>query len=145
MPRVRSHRRRTNRLRVRSAWLFAAAALASWGAHAADAVAPETATGAPLANDAQPPGDASIPFANDGGIYDWRGDGTRGIWVQAANHKWFYGTFRSTCVGLDTANAVGFVASPSGELDHWSYVLIHGSIPCRFASFTTSEAPPRRD
>ena len=89
------------------------------------------------------PGDASIPFADHGGIFDWHADGTRGIWVQGTNRKWFYGTFMSACTGLDHADAVGFVTSPSDDLDHWSYVVIRGTVPCHFANFTTSEAPGR--
>ncbi len=90
------------------------------------------------------PATRSIPFADHGGIFDWHADGTRGIWVQGANRNWFYGTFMSACTGLDRTDAVGFVTNPSGDLDHWSYVVIRGTVPCHFANFTTSEAPPGR-
>jgi hypothetical protein len=113
-------------------------------AHAADEA---TASSAPAPIDASTsrPGDASIPFADHGGINDWRADKTRGIWVQSTNHKWFYGTFMTPCTGLDQSEAVGFVTSPSGDLDHWSYIVIRGTVPCHFASFTASEAPPTRE
>lgn len=104
-----------------------------------------TTSEAPIDASTSRPGDASIPFADHGGITDWHADGTRGIWVQGVHRDWFYGTFMTACTGLDHAGAVGFVTNPSGDLDHWSYVVIRGTPPCHFVSFTTSAAPPGRE
>ena len=114
------------------------------GTYATDE-AKTNSTPAPIDTSTSRPGDASIPFADHGGINDWRADKTRGIWVQSTSRKWFYGTFMIPCTGLDQSEAVGFVTSPSGDLDHWSYIVIRGTVPCHFASFTTSEAPPGRE
>jgi hypothetical protein len=84
----------------------------------------------------------SIPFADHGGIFDWRADGRRGIWLQDPGRNWYYGTFMSPCNGLEFAEAVAFKTSPSGSFDHWSTVIVHNEIPCHLASFTRSEAPP---
>ncbi len=119
--------------RMLGAVVWITAGLAAFEAHAAarDAI-PDTPS---------PNIEPSIPFANNGGIFDWRADGTRGIWLQAIGGKWYYGTFVSPCMGLNFAETVGFKTNPSGSFDHWSTVLVHNEIPCRLTSFTESEAP----
>jgi hypothetical protein len=91
-----------------------------------------------------PAPEASIPFANHDGIYDWQADGTKGIWVQGANRRWYYGKFMSSCIGLDFAIAVGFVTGPSGSFDKWSYLLVRDGGRCHFTSFTASNGPPAK-
>jgi len=100
------------------------------------------ATDSPIPDSASPDVEASIPFANHGGIFDWRADGTRGIWLQDPSRKWYYGTFVSSCTGLDSADTVGFQTNPSGSFDHWSTVFIRNEIPCHLASFAESAGPP---
>jgi len=88
---------------------------------------------------------ASIPFANHGGIYDWRANGTHGIWVQAANRDWYYGTFMNSCIGLDRAINIGFVTEPTGDFDRWSSIIVpHEFIRCHLSSFERSGEPPER-
>jgi hypothetical protein len=89
--------------------------------------------------------DASIPFANHGGIYDWRPNGDRGIWVQAANKQWYYGTFFGTCFGLDTAPRVGFVPEVTGEFDRWSSIVVPHEPRCHLQTFEPSAAPQGKD
>ena len=107
------------------------------GASAADA-----ADAAAIPDSPSPDVEPSIPFADHGGIFDWRADGRRGIWLQDPGRNWYYGTFMTPCNGLEFADAVAFKTSPSGSFDHWSTVLVHNEIPCHLASFTRSEAPP---
>ena len=64
--------------------------------------------------------------------------------MQAANGNWFYGAFMSACIGLDTADKVGFVTDPSGDFDRWSRILVRPEFPCYLARFAQSEAPPDR-
>src|SRR5262245_61333602 len=85
--------------------------------------------------------DASIPFANHGGINDWQANGNKGIWVQAANRQWYYATFfGGECFGLDTAPRVGFVTEVTGEFNRWSSIIVpHQMQPrCRLATFEPS-------
>jgi hypothetical protein len=96
---------------------------------------------APAASAAQSP-EARLPFANHHGIWDWQADGTRGIWVQGSNRKWYYGKFMGPCEGLNFATGVGFVTEVSGDLDRWSSVVVRHEMPCRFTSFTASDGPP---
>jgi hypothetical protein len=86
---------------------------------------------------------ASIPFADHGGIYDWRPNGDRGIWVQSAHHEWFYGTFVGACFGLDTAPRIGFVTDVTGEFDRWSSIVVPHEPRCHLSTFEAS-APPAR-
>jgi len=85
---------------------------------------------------------ASIPFADHGGIYDWRPNGNNGIWVQSAQRQWFYGAFTGTCFGLDTAPRIGFVTDVTGEFDRWSSIVVPHEPRCRLSSFEPSGAPP---
>jgi hypothetical protein len=118
---------------IRSAILVTLATLAASTAMAA-AKSPFTKSSA----------DGWIPFANHGGIRDWRDDGDRGMWVQGSDRHWFYATFMSPCIGLPFAQSVGFVTGPSGELDKWSSVLVRGELRCVIQTFTPSDGPPKR-
>jgi Family of unknown function (DUF6491) len=86
--------------------------------------------------------EASIPFANHGGIYDWHPNGNKGIWVQAANRQWYYATFfGGECFGLDTAPRVGFVTEVTGEFNRWSSIIVPHEPRCRLSTFEPSAAP----
>ena len=89
--------------------------------------------------------EASIPFANHGGIYNWHADGLKGIWVQAADRQWYYGTFSGTCIGLDTAFRVGFVPEVTGEFNRWSSIIVPHENRCHLATFEPSVAPQGKD
>lgn len=85
--------------------------------------------------------DASIAFANHGGIYDWRADGNQGMWIQDRHRQWYYAKFMGFCSGLPFANTVGFATGPGGDLDRWSYVRVRDSGRCYFQSFDRSSGP----
>ena len=87
----------------------------------------------------------SIPFANHGGIYDWRANGTKGIWVEGADREWYYGTFFGTCFGLDTAQRVGFVPEVTGEFSRWSSIIVPHENRCQLSTFQPSMAPQVKD
>jgi hypothetical protein len=97
---------------------------------------------------AEPPatgGDESvIPFADHGGIRDWRADGSRGIWIRAVNGRWFYASFSSQCSALPGAPGVRFVVAPSGVLDRWSSIRLPHDERCFFRTLQSSDAPPGR-
>ena len=112
---------------VRNGIVAALAMLAGGGALAAEQLAP-----------GQP---ASIAFARQN-IRDWRADGDKGIWVQAAGNAWYYGAFSYPCQGLQFRNAVRFSFGATGELDRWGGVQTRQSGKCLFKSFDTSAGPP---
>lgn len=86
--------------------------------------------------------EASIPFANHGGINDWRADGSQGIWVQSVGRRWYYAKFLGPCIELPFANALGFVSEPSGELNRWSSIRVPHGGRCQFIDFQASQGPP---
>jgi Family of unknown function (DUF6491) len=88
--------------------------------------------------------EASIPFANRGGIRDWSADGDRGLWVQAASRKWYYARFMGRCTGLAFATALGFDTRSLSSFDRWSSVVVPGYSRCALSSLTPSDGPPRK-
>lgn len=89
---------------------------------------------------------ASIPFANHGGIRNWKADGTRGLWVQDNANRWYYATLLGPCSGLDFAHALLFDTGPDGALDVHSAIRLRDGPSvnqyCPFKSFVASEGPP---
>jgi hypothetical protein len=87
---------------------------------------------------------ASIPFADHGGIWNWQADGDKGLWVQSNNRKWYYAKFMGPCIGLDFANSVGFDTRPMGTFDRFSAVVVPRWGKCHLQSLELSEGPPRK-
>ena len=89
--------------------------------------------------------EASIAFADHGGVWNWEADGNRGIWVQSSQRSWYYGAFTGPCFGLQFHEAIKFRFSPSGSLDRYSQVQTRDSSgSCWFKSFTASDGPPKK-
>ncbi|HEV7606412.1 MAG TPA: hypothetical protein VGO61_03705 [Steroidobacteraceae bacterium] len=89
-------------------------------------------------------GEVSIPFANDGGIREWSADGSKGMWIEAANGHWFYASFSSQCTTLQSALGVKFVPEPSGALSRWSSIRLQHDERCFFRTLQPSTAPPKK-
>lgn len=88
-------------------------------------------TAAPaFAHSAAPPAaaqqEASVPFANVGGIRDWRSEGQRAIYVQDRSHQWYKATLMSPSIDLPFSEAIGFDTGPIDTFDHFSNVIVHG-------------------
>jgi hypothetical protein len=116
------------------ALVAAALALGSLGAAASDQGKGEDT----LAD----PAEASIPFADHGGIYDWRADRDMGLWVQDNRRNWYYAKLFGPCIGLDFANSIGFLTRPPGQFDRFSKIVVPRQGTCAIASFVRSDAPP---
>ena len=95
-----------------------------------------------LAATAATAGEVSIPFANSGGIHDWRADGAQGMWIEEAGGRWFYAGFSSQCPTLRSAMGVKFVPEPSGTLSRWSSIRLQHDQRCFFRTLQPSNAPP---
>ena len=86
-----------------------------------------------------------IPFADHGGISDWRADGTKGLWIRSINGSWYYATFMASCSRLPfIADRLRFIAEPGGELDRWSSIQLPGGGRCYFNNFQASDGPPKQ-
>jgi len=84
---------------------------------------------------------AEIPFANHGGIYDWKADGDNAILIKSLSGKYYRATFMSRCIGLPFAQTIGFVTTGTDTLDKFGSVQLHHE-NCQFQSF---EAIPKPD
>jgi hypothetical protein len=88
--------------------------------------------------------EASIPFANSGGIRDWK-DGEDGVvYFQDRQRKWYRAELQTPATGIGFVQFIGVEAGPTGSLDRWSMLSIDGQ---RYAirSFTRLEGePPKR-
>ncbi|MBD3649518.1 MAG: hypothetical protein HUJ31_19155 [Pseudomonadales bacterium] len=91
------------------------------------------AVSAPGLNADEPKRSATIPFADLGGIEDWRPVGTEGILIEGRNNKWYKATFFAPCINLGHSMAVGFVTHPGGSVDRFSSIIVDGE-RCHFKS-----------
>ena len=97
---------------------FAALALTATPAFAAGHAVQQTASATPE--------EASIPFANHGGIWDWQAQGDQTIYFQDNARNWYKASLFAPSVDLPFAQAIGVAPGPLGSLDRWSSVYIHG-------------------
>ena len=88
-----------------------------------------------------PSNEASIPFANHGGIYNWQADRDQGVWVQDVHRNWYYAKLMGPCIGLNFATAIGFDTHPMGALDKFSSIVVPREGRCMIQSLTPSGGP----
>lgn len=81
-----------------------------------------------------------IPFANNGGIDNFRPDGDYGLWIQDRTNRWYYATFFGRCSGLTFAQSVGFETDATSSFDRFSSVRVEGR-KCAVNSLVTAEKP----
>lgn len=83
---------------------------------------------------------ASVPRAE---MRQWLADGERGLWIQAANLKWFYARFAGVCHGLNSTNSLVFDTRASGKIDRTSSVVVPGRGRCLVQSVAPCGGPPK--
>lgn len=89
------------------------------------------------------PAEASIPFANQGSIRDWRADGRDAIFIQDMSGDWYRATLMGSCSDLPFTETVGFDVGAMGRLDKFSSVIVRGQ-RCSFTSFVASAPPSKK-
>lgn len=79
-----------------------------------------------------------IPFANNGGIQDWRAVGEKAILLKARNNQWYRASFNRRCFNLDNnlTRDIGFKAGPTGSFDKHSEIIVDGQT-CRVDTLET--------
>jgi hypothetical protein len=120
--------------------LLGAAWLAT-GAHATTSPA-SLASSESAASAREPAPYVSIPFANHGGIRDWRADDNRSLWIEGRSGQWYYAEMFGPCFGLNFAERIGFVTAPYGSFDRWSSVIVDGQ-KCTIGSLRLSDPPAK--
>ena len=88
------------------------------------------------------PAEAGIPFTEFGSIYDWRPDGTAGIYIQTDNRKWYHATFMAPCTNLTSTEHVGIRTTPPLPLTKFDSIEVRGE-DCYFKSIEQVPGPPR--
>jgi hypothetical protein len=93
--------------------------------------------------EASPPAqqEVRIPFANFGGIRDWRSQGDQTIYVQDRGRHWYKVTLMGRAIDLPFTEAIGFDTGPTDTFDHFSSVIVRGQ---RYAvqSVVPAAGPP---
>ena len=87
----------------------------------AQAQAADAASGTAAASAAPAP-EASIPFANHGGIYNWRVVNDRTVLIQSQSRRWYKATLLSSCIDLPFAERLGFESNADGSFDKFSMI-----------------------
>jgi len=87
--------------------------------------------------------EASIPFLNYGGVYNWVADGTRALYIQDTHRRWYHATLMSSCIDLPFAEGIGIETRGGDRLDKFGTILVRGD-RCQITSFVTSEGPPKK-
>jgi hypothetical protein len=90
------------------------------------------------------PREPSIPFADHGGIQDWRADGNSTLYLQGRNRQWFRADMASPCVDLPFSETIGFKTNPDGSFDRRSAVIMRGGRTCWVRSMTAVDGPPEK-
>lgn len=62
-----------------------------------------------------PVAEARIPFADHGGIYNWRVVDNRTVLIQGQDRGWYKATLLSACVDLPFAERIGFESNADGS------------------------------
>jgi Family of unknown function (DUF6491) len=104
-----------------------------------------TVTAAP-ANEPKPraPGvEASIPFANHGGIQNFDAVDDDVLMIEDRHHNWYRAELFGPCQGLRFANRIGFITKGTSSFDKFSQILVDGE-KCQVRSFVTAAKPLSR-
>ena len=87
--------------------------------------------------------EASIPFANHGGVDDWRAESSDVIYFKDSRRRWYRAELFGPAFDLPYTEHIGIDASPSGALDRWSAIYVRGH-RYHFRSFERIDGPPPR-
>lgn len=113
----------------------AASCLALLAASTVSALAADD--GAPPASTATRP-EVAIPFANHGGVRDWRAVDDATLLLQDVHGQWYRAKLFAPVYHLAYAERIGFITPPSGSLEKFGSVLIHGR---RYPIVSLTRAP----
>ena len=122
-------------------YLFAA--LASAALVTAPALAEKTDPSSDAAQTAKAARQASIPFANHGGIWDWRADGENAVYFEDSFGHWYKAELFMPAFDLPFVQFIGIDSGPSGSLDKWGAIYVKGQ-RYPFKSFAQVPDPTKR-
>jgi hypothetical protein len=85
--------------------------------------------------------EASIPFANNGGVDDWRAEGDNTVYFKDLHNHWYRAELFGPAFDLPYVEHIGIDASPSGTLDKFGAIYVKGQ-RYAFRSFEQVAGPP---
>jgi hypothetical protein len=87
------------------------------------------------------PATAGIPLSEFGNIYDWRADGSAGIYIETDGRKWYHATFIAPCQNLPFTEHVGVRTTPPLPITQFDSVEVRGE-DCYFKTIEQVPGPP---
>lgn len=95
-----------------------------------------------FAQDALPPAaeEARIPFADNGGIRNWRAEPGDVLLIEARGGDWYRAEMMGPCIGLNFTETIGFETNPNGSFDRFSSVRTRDG-ECHVRSLTRTSDP----
>ncbi len=87
------------------------------------------------------PKETSIPFANMGGIRDWRAIDDSTLYVQDSRRSWYVAKLAAPCPDLTFATAIAFETRGTSQLDRFGTLVVGGQ-RYPLISFVASAPPP---
>jgi hypothetical protein len=90
-----------------------------------------------------PAQEAQIPFANQGGIYNWQVVDDRTVLIEDRNRKWYKATLLSPCFELPFAQRLGFESNNDGSFDKFSLIQVRKQ-KCPLVSLVSTAPPAKR-
>lgn len=85
--------------------------------------------------------DASLPFADKGGVQDWRAVSDREIWFLDTHRTWYRAVLFGPAFELPWVEHIGIDARPGGTLDRFGGIIVKGQ-RYNFVSFDKMSGPP---
>ncbi|MBI1251192.1 MAG: hypothetical protein GC189_06955 [Alphaproteobacteria bacterium] len=83
---------------------------------------------------------ASIPFADFGGIRDWRAGPENSLLIEGRTGHWYRATFFQNCTGLRFADVLAIDQGPGNRVDRFSSVIVDGR-RCNFRTLVEIPDP----
>jgi hypothetical protein len=87
--------------------------------------------------------EATIPFANRGGINDWQVIDDTHLRLQDSHGQWYLARLQSPARELHFAEQLGFDTAPSGALSRFSVIVVKGQ-RYPLVSLTRTDPPPKK-
>jgi len=84
---------------------------------------------------------AEIAFADHGGVEDWRAEGDHTVYLQDSARHWYRAELFMPAFDLPFVEAIGIDAGPTGTLDKFGAITVHGR-RYQFSSFEAVAGPP---
>lgn len=87
--------------------------------------------------------EASIPFANHGGVDNWRAVDNRTVYFEDQHRRWYRAALIAPAFDLPFVEAIGIDAGPTGTLDKFGAIIVKGQ-RYPFSSFARVDGPPSK-